>query len=80
MKVTLEKAEKNTVVMEITVPATELDTAYEKAAKKVAKEVNIPGFRKGKVPKNILEKYVGETVLLEEACLLYTSEILTLGL
>ncbi len=75
MKVTLEKAEKNTVVMEITVPATELDTAYEKAAKKVAKEVNIPGFRKGKVPKNILENYVGETVLLEEAAEIIFPEV-----
>jgi len=67
MKVALEKPEKNVVAMEITVPAAELDSALEKAAKKVAAQVNIPGFRKGKVPKAVLENYVGESVLLEEA-------------
>ena len=50
----VEKAENSTVILEITVPAAELTAAMDKASKKIAKEVNIPGFRKGKVPQTIL--------------------------
>ncbi len=75
MKVALEKPEKNVVAMEITVPAAQLDLALEKAVKKVANQVNIPGFRKGKVPKAVLENYVGDAVLLEEAAEIIVPEV-----
>ncbi|MDD2568662.1 MAG: trigger factor [Clostridia bacterium] len=69
MKVTVktEKLEKSQVSMEVTVPEAELEQGVEKAVKKLAKQVNIPGFRAGKVPKAILENYVGEAVVMEEA-------------
>ncbi len=63
----VEKAENSTVILEITVPAAELTAAMDKASKKIAKEVNIPGFRKGKVPQTILRNYVGVESILEQA-------------
>ena len=50
MKVTTEKIENQQVVLEITVPAEELEKAYAQAFKNISKQVNIPGFRKGKAP------------------------------
>ena len=52
--------EDSKVEFEITVPAAELDKAYEAAYKKVASKVNIPGFRKGKAPKMMVERHVGK--------------------
>ena len=63
----VEGRENNIVTLEVVVPAAELDTAMDKAVKKVAKEVKIPGFRPGKVPKQVLMNYVGEAALLQEA-------------
>lgn len=59
MSVNLEKNENNEVLMDIKVDAEEVKTAYDRACKKVAQYVNIPGFRKGKAPKKIVEKHVG---------------------
>ena len=47
MEVNVKDLENSQVEFEITVPAAELDKAYEDAYKKVASKVNIPGFRKG---------------------------------
>ncbi len=63
----VEGREINVVTLEVTVPTEELEKAAEKAVKKVAKEVKIPGFRPGKVPKTVLENYVGEAAILQEA-------------
>ena len=56
MKYTFEKAEKSTVKVEITLTAGEwkeaIDTAYEKTKGKYS----LPGFRKGKVPKHLLDR------------------------
>lgn len=59
--------EGNQVTMEITAAAADLDQAIAVTLKKISKEVNIPGFRSGKVPAKIVENYVGETALLQEA-------------
>ena len=48
-------------------PAEDLAKAYDKAAKKVAQKVNIPGFRKGKAPLKVLERAVGKDYILQEA-------------
>ena len=67
MKYTFEKAEKSTVKVEITLTAGEwkeaIDTAYEKTKGKYS----LPGFRKGKVPKHLLESTYGQGVFYEEA-------------
>ena len=67
MKVTAEKHENNMTELTIEVPAAELDKAIEKAYRKLANQVNVPGFRKGKVPRKILEARVGKQALLAEA-------------
>ena len=51
-----EKKEGNEGVLTITVPAERFETALDQAFKKVVKDVNIPGFRKGKVPRPILDR------------------------
>ncbi|WP_378956048.1 trigger factor [Pelosinus sp. sgz500959] len=67
MKATMEKIDNNKVVFEIEVPQAEVAKAVEKAYRKLANKVNIPGFRKGKTPRNILERHIGKEALLDEA-------------
>lgn len=67
MKVTAEKIDNQQVVLEIEVPAADLDKASDKAFKKIAGKVNIPGFRKGKAPRKIVEQHVGKQAILDEA-------------
>lgn len=67
MKAKMEKIEKNLVKLEVTVEAAKFDEAIKRAYKKNVKSFNVPGFRKGKVPMNIVKKYYGIGVLLEDA-------------
>ncbi|ATW25504.1 trigger factor [Candidatus Formimonas warabiya] len=67
MKVNLEKIDKNKAGLEIEVETEQVTRAMHQAYTKLVKKVNIPGFRKGKAPKSILERYVGKAALLEEA-------------
>jgi trigger factor len=62
-----EKIENNKVKLEIEVAAPEVDTALDKAYRKVVQKVSLPGFRKGKVPRRILESRFGPEALHEEA-------------
>lgn len=59
--------EGNLVTMEVTVSAADLKQAVAVTAKNIAKEINIPGFRAGKVPQLVVENYVGEEALLQES-------------
>ena len=67
MKVTAEKIDNQQVVLEIEVEAAEVEKATEKAYKRIANKVNIPGFRKGNAPKKIVEQHVGKQAILDEA-------------
>lgn len=67
MKVTAENIDNQQVVLTIEVPAEELDKASDKAFKRIAGKVNIPGFRKGKAPRRIVEQQVGKEAVLDEA-------------
>ncbi|GAV21653.1 trigger factor [Carboxydothermus pertinax] len=67
MKVTKEKLEKSRVELTVEVEAEEVAKAYEKAYKKIAQKVVIPGFRKGKAPRVLVERQVGQGYILEEA-------------
>ena len=67
MKATMEKIDNNKVVFEIEVPQAEVAKAVDKAYRKLAGKVNIPGFRKGKTPRNILERHIGKEAILDEA-------------
>lgn len=67
MKVKVENLEKNVVQLEITIEAEEFEKGMQKAFVKNAKKFNIPGFRKGKAPRKIVERHYGEGVLYDEA-------------
>lgn len=67
MSVKKEDVEKNKVELEITVEADKFSDGVNKAAKKLAGKVNIPGFRKGKAPRRLVEQYLGTQALYNEA-------------
>ena len=67
MNVKVENIEKNVVKLEITVDSEKFNEAVKKSFKKNGKRFNVPGFRKGKAPLNIIKKYYGEGVLFEDA-------------
>lgn len=62
MKVSVVDRGEVSQVLEIEVPAEEVTAEYERAFAKAAKEANLPGFRKGKVPRDVLEKRMGPSV------------------
>jgi trigger factor len=62
-----EKQEGNEGVLTMEVSAEEFETALDKAFKKVVKTVQIPGFRKGKVPRKLFEKRFGVESLYQDA-------------
>lgn len=59
--------EKNVVELEITIDKPAFDEAVNKAYRKNVKTMNVPGFRKGKAPKSIIEKMYGKGVFYEDA-------------
>lgn len=67
MQFNLEKLDKNLVSVEVSVSTDEIEEALAEAYKRVVKKVNLPGFRKGHVPRPILEKQFGKEVLYEDA-------------
>jgi trigger factor len=67
MKATWEKIEKNVGVLEVEVDAERVTEALDKAFKKVSAKVNVPGFRKGKVPRSIFEAKFGVESLYQDA-------------
>lgn len=67
MSVQVEKLEKSSAKLTITVPAAEFDKAMKQAYNKNKNSFNIPGFRKGKVPMNMVIKMYGEAVLYNDA-------------
>ena len=68
MKCEVEKTENaNEVKLNVTIEAEKFDEAIKKVYFKSAKYFNIPGFRKGKAPMNIVEKYYGKEIFYEDA-------------
>lgn len=67
MQFDLEKLDKNFVSVEVTVDTDEIEEALAGAYKRVVNKVNLPGFRKGHIPRVILEKNFGKEVLFEDA-------------
>lgn len=67
MSLQVEKLEKNMAKLTIEVPAEELEKAIEKAYHKNKGKISVPGFRKGKVPRQMIEKLYGKEVFYEDA-------------
>jgi trigger factor len=66
MQTTLEETDKHVVRLSVEVSPDEFSRDLDKAYRKVAGEVRIPGFRKGKVPKQIIDARVGREAVLQE--------------
>ena len=67
MSLQVEKLEKNTAKLTIEVSAEDLDKAMEKAYQKQKSRISLPGFRKGKAPRKMIEQMYGKGVFLEDA-------------
>lgn len=77
MNIQTERLEDQTARVTVEIDAERLDAAKQKAAQQISRRVNIPGFRRGKVPYRILLNYVGEPAILEDAVELLSQEVYT---
>lgn len=67
VKVNVERLEGSKVSLSVEAPADVVHAALDKAYRAVVKRVNVPGFRRGKAPRHILERFFGKESLYEEA-------------
>jgi trigger factor len=67
VKVSTERLPESQVLLEIEVDDARVEKAKESAYRRLASKVKVPGFRPGKVPRNVLERHLGEDVILQEA-------------
>lgn len=63
----VEKQEKSIIALTVEISAEEIDAAKEKAYKKNRKSISVPGFRKGKAPRKLIENLYGDGVFFEDA-------------
>ena len=67
MKSAVENLSPTRAKLTIEVPFEELKPSLDKAYKKIAQQINVPGFRRGKVPPAVIDRQVGRGVVLDEA-------------
>ena len=67
MSLQVEKMEKNMAKLTIEVSAEDLDKAMQNAYQKAKGRISIPGFRKGKAPRQLIEKMYGKEVFYNDA-------------
>ena len=67
MKVSSEKIEGSQVVLSVEVEAEEMEAAVKKAYNRLGAKATVPGFRKGKAPRDMLERYYGAEAFVEDA-------------
>ncbi len=67
MSVQVEKLEKNMARLTVEVPAQEVEKALQSAFMKNKNKISVPGFRKGKVPRQMIEKMYGPEIFYEDA-------------
>ncbi len=74
MSVVVENLEKNMAKLTVTVPADKLEKAIQAAYNKQKNKIRIPGFRKGKVPRAMIEKAYGPEVFFDDAANILVNE------
>ena len=67
MKVSAQKLPESQVLLEIEVDPDQMEKSMDRAYRKLVQKIDVPGFRKGKTPRNMLERHIGRGRLLEEA-------------
>ncbi len=67
MKVTTEKLPRSLIALDVEIDPEQFTKGLERAARRISQKYNIPGFRKGKAPRFIVENYFGREMLIEEA-------------
>jgi trigger factor len=67
MKVSTEPVESRQVALNIEMEPVEIDKYLDRAYNRLVKRVSVPGFRKGKAPRDILERHIGKDALFQEA-------------
>lgn len=67
MKTSVERVDETTVKLSVTVEAQRVAEAVEEAARRLAQDIKVPGFRPGRVPRRVLETRIGKANLLQEA-------------
>ena len=77
MKVTLNREGKNIVKVGVELEAEKASRAYEITCRELSQQVEIPGSRKGKAPRNIIEKRFGARIIKKEALQRLIPELLT---
>lgn len=75
MNIQTEKTDNHAARVTVQIEPSRLEGAKQKAAQQLSRRVNIPGFRKGKVPYRILVNYVGEQAIMEEAVEMLSNDI-----
>src|SRR5436189_541790 len=66
MQTTVEEQARHTIRLVVEVPPEEFKQDLDRAYRKVAGQVRIPGFRKGKAPREVIDAMVGREAVLEE--------------
>lgn|GEM_PF-1444405 len=67
MKTTTERLEGSRVALDIEVEAEQINKAMDKVYRRLVNQVNVPGFRRGKAPRYMVERVVGREVMMDEA-------------
>lgn len=67
MKVSTEPVQNSQVALNIEMEPVEIDKYLDRAYNRLVKKVSVPGFRKGKAPRDILERHIGKDALFQEA-------------
>ncbi|MGQ9573372.1 MAG: trigger factor [Dehalococcoidia bacterium] len=75
MKVSTERIPESQVVLEIEVEPERVERSLERAYRRLAQRTRIPGFRKGKTPPQMLERYLGREAVMQEALGLLIPEV-----
>ena len=67
VKLTVERLPESQVRLDILAEDAEFADAVDRAAKKVSRDITVPGFRKGHVPRHMIERMYGREIFIEEA-------------